>query len=111
MVRQGFKYFMQLKHYVQWTLFISVLMFLLPVNKKLTTTQRGSGSISVFFSWSILIQFLRIVPLVGVYILAVQKVFWTFMKVKKWLLSHYKAAGVVSEQRDYCRTFSFFFSP
>ena len=57
-------------------------MFLFPVNEKTTGLQNRSGVISIFVSWIKLMQYLRMVPVLGVYILVILKVFRTVMKVK-----------------------------
>jgi hypothetical protein len=59
-----------------------VMFYLLPVEKALTPQQIGYGAVSVLLSWINLMQFLKLVPVLGIYIILVQKVFWTVMKVR-----------------------------
>ena len=58
------------------------MCYLLPVEKALTPQQIGYGAVSVLLSWINLMQFLKLVPVLGIYIILVQKVFWTVMKVR-----------------------------
>jgi hypothetical protein len=41
-----------------------------------------TGAVSVLLSRINLMQFLKLVPVLGIYIILVQKVFWTVMKVR-----------------------------
>jgi hypothetical protein len=60
---------------------ILVYLFLLPVEEELSTAHIASGSIAVLNSWITLIQYLKVVPVMGIYIIVVQKIFYTVMKV------------------------------
>ena len=60
---------------------ILVYLFLLPVEEELSTAHIASGSIAVLYSWITLIQYLKVVPVMGIYIIVVQKIFYTVMKV------------------------------
>ena len=60
---------------------ILVYLFLLPVEEELSTAHIASGSIAVLYSWITLIQYLKVVPVMGIYIIVVQKIFYTLMKV------------------------------
>jgi hypothetical protein len=57
------------------------MFFLLPVNEELTAKQIGCGAVTVMLSWANLMEFLKLVPVIGIYIILVQKIFWTLMKV------------------------------
>lgn len=52
-----------------------------PVRKTKTERQFGAGAIAVCISWFNLIWFLRRIPDLGTYILTLQKVFTTLLKV------------------------------
>ncbi|XP_028398178.1 transient receptor potential cation channel subfamily A member 1-like [Dendronephthya gigantea] len=78
---QGLRYFKMPRHYLEIMLHVTVVMFLLPVTEELSLVQIGSGSFAVLFSWFTLIQFLKVLPVMGIYIIVVQKIFWTLMKV------------------------------
>lgn len=82
MIMQRLRYFFQADHYVQWVLCVSVLLLLLPVEQKISRRQLGSGSVTVFLSWTMLLDFLRFMPGVGIYMWAIYKVLLTLMKVK-----------------------------
>ena len=76
-------YFFTRKHRViRVALYISVLPYLLPVNQNLSARQIGYGAVTVLLSWLNLIQFLQLVPFLGIYIILVQKIFCTLMKVR-----------------------------
>lgn len=77
----GWRYFKQVTNYLEWTLFISVLYFMFPVRRFKTERQFGVGSIAVFLTWFNLIWYMRRVPDIGTYILTLQKVFKTLMKM------------------------------
>ena len=77
-----FKYFLHLRHYYRLALLISVTFYLLPVNAAITVKQLQFGAVTVLLSWVNLIQFLQLIPVLGAYIIVVQKVFWTLMKVR-----------------------------
>jgi predicted alpha/beta hydrolase len=81
MKMQGFRYFTKLSHYLEMAMHIMVILFLLPVNETLTTTHIGAGAFAVLHSWMTLIQYLKVVPVMGIYIIVVQTIFWTLMKV------------------------------
>jgi hypothetical protein len=57
------------------------MFFLLPVNEELTAKQIGCGAVTVMLSWANLMEFLKLVPVIGIYIILVQNIFWTLMKV------------------------------
>jgi hypothetical protein len=75
-------YFTYRRHYYRLALCIIVMCYLLPVEKALTPQQIGYGAVSVLLSWINLMQFLKLVPVLGIYIILVQKVFWTVVKVR-----------------------------
>ena len=77
----GWKYFKQASNYFEWILYVSVLDFMLPVGEEKSFMQFGFASFAVFFSWFNFIWFLRRVPDIGTYILALKQVFKTLMKV------------------------------
>ncbi|CAB3998223.1 Transient receptor potential cation channel subfamily A member 1 [Paramuricea clavata] len=77
---QRFRYFTKLSHYLEMAMHIMVILFLLPVNKILTKTHIGAGAFAVLYSWMTLIQYLKVVPVMGIYIIVVQTIFWTLMK-------------------------------
>ena len=79
---QRFQYFTVVYHYYRLALFVSVMLYLLPVNQEITANQISYGAVTVFLSWTNLIQFLKIVPVIGTYIILVEKIFWTLMKVR-----------------------------
>ncbi|XP_028398166.1 transient receptor potential cation channel subfamily A member 1-like isoform X2 [Dendronephthya gigantea] len=83
---QGLHYFKMPRHYFEIMLHVAVVMFLLPVTEELSLVQIGSGSFAVLLSWFTLIQFLKVIPVMGIYIIVVQKIFWTLMKFFKHLL-------------------------
>lgn len=78
---QGPRYFTSLAHVLDLTMRIMVIIFLLPVDDELSTLHIGCGSIAVLCSWTTLIQYLKVVPFLGTYIIVVQTIFWTLMKV------------------------------
>ncbi len=82
MIMQPFYYFTTTCHYYTLALFISVMLYLLPVNQELTAEQIGYGAVTVMLSWTNLMQFLKVVPVIGIYIILVEKIFWTLMKVR-----------------------------
>jgi transient receptor potential cation channel subfamily A protein 1 len=78
---QRWRYFKQVSNYFEWTLYVCVLYFMFPVKKTKTARQFGAAAIAVCISWFNLIWFLRRVPDIGTYILTLQKVFKTLVKV------------------------------
>jgi hypothetical protein len=58
------------------------MLYLLPVTQELTAKQIGYGAVTVMLSWTNLMQFLKVVPVIGIYIILVEKIFWTLMKVR-----------------------------
>ena len=83
---ERFHYFTSLRHYYRIAFYISVMLYLLPVTQAITVKQIGYGAITVMLSWINLLQFLKLFPVLGVYIIVVEKVFWTLMKVCIFLL-------------------------
>ena len=75
------EYFRHLRHYCRLALLFCVIFYMLPVNNAITEKQIQFGAITVLLSWLNLIQFLELIPFLGVYIIVVRKVFWTLMKV------------------------------
>ena len=78
---QRARYFTNLRHILEWIMRIMVLVFLLPVEDNLSPLHIACGSVAVLCSWLTLIQYLTVVPIMGVYIVVVQTIFWTLMKV------------------------------
>ena len=78
---QGFRYFTIPAHYIEVAMRITVVVYLLPIEKELSLKHLSSASIAVLYSWITLIQYLKFVPVVGVYIIVVQRIFWTLLKV------------------------------
>ena len=78
---QRARYFTNLRHILEWIMRVMVLVFLLPVEDNLSTLHIACGSVAVLCSWLTLIQYLTVVPIMGVYIVVVQTIFWTLMKV------------------------------
>jgi hypothetical protein len=78
---QRWRYFKQFSNLFEWTLYVCVLYFMFPVRKTKTERQFGAAAIAVCISWFNLIWFLRRVPDIGTYILTLQKVFITLVKV------------------------------
>ena len=76
---QGFQYFTKLAHYIEVAMRITVVVFLLSDSDE--SVQIGAGSFAVLYSWITLIQYLKLVPIMGIYIIVVQTIFWTLMKV------------------------------
>lgn len=74
-------YFISLRHYYRLALVICVMFFLLPVNQALTPKQLGWCATTVLLSWLNLVQLLKLAPTVGIYIILVEKIFWTLLKV------------------------------
>ncbi|CAB4040323.1 Hypothetical predicted protein, partial [Paramuricea clavata] len=78
---EGIKcFFTNDSHYYEMAMRIFVYLFLLPVEEELSTAHIASGSIAVLYSWITLIQYLKVVPVMGIYIIVVQKIFYTLMK-------------------------------
>lgn len=91
----GWRYFKQATNYFEWILYLSVLYFMFPVRSNKTVRQMGVGSIAIFFSWFNLIWFLRRIPDIGTYILTLQKVFKTLLKVSlRWKLLYSTASNL-----------------
>ncbi len=86
-------YFTTTCHYYRLALFISVMLYLLPVNQELTAKQIGYGAVTVMLSWTNLMQFLKVLPVIGIYIILVEKIFWTLMKVRNNFSSVKKYPG------------------
>jgi hypothetical protein len=82
MKMQGFHYFTAPYHYYRIAFYISVMSYIFPINDEITERQLGYGAVTVLLSWSHLIQFLKVVPVLGIYIILVEKVFWTVVKVR-----------------------------
>ncbi|CAB4030156.1 transient receptor potential cation channel subfamily A member 1-like [Paramuricea clavata] len=78
---QGIKYFTKVSRYYEISMRILVYLFLLPVEEEISTAHIASGSIAVLYSWITLIQYLKVVPVMGIYIIVVQKIFYTVMKI------------------------------
>ena len=81
MYSQRWRYFKQATNYFEWTLYFFVLYFMFPVRNTKTERQSGAAAIAICISWFNLIWFLRRVPDIGTYILTLQKVFKTLIKV------------------------------
>ncbi|XP_028406994.1 transient receptor potential cation channel subfamily A member 1-like isoform X2 [Dendronephthya gigantea] len=81
MHQQRWRYFKQVSNYFEWTLYVCVMVFMFPVRKTKTEDQFGAAAIAVCISWFNLIWFLRRIPDIGTYILTLQKVFKTLVKM------------------------------
>ena len=79
-------YFKNPRHYYRLAVCITVLFYLLPVHKAIKPEQIGYGAVAVFLSWLNLMQLLKFIPVLGIYIILVQKVFWTLIEVRIILL-------------------------
>ncbi|XP_028403677.1 transient receptor potential cation channel subfamily A member 1-like isoform X3 [Dendronephthya gigantea] len=78
---QGFRYFTISAHYMEVVMRIIVVVYLLPIEEEVSLRHVSIGSIAVLHSWLTLIQYLKFVPVMGVYIIVVQRIFWTLLKV------------------------------
>ena len=85
MYAQRWRYFEQGSNYAEWTLFACVLFFMFPLSNEKSQRQAGVGAIAVCISWFDLIWFLKQIPDIGTYILTVQEVFKTVIKV--WIFN------------------------
>ena len=85
MYSQRWRYFKQATNYFEWTLYFFVLYFMFPVKNTKTERQFGAAAIAICISWFNLIWFLRRVPDIGTYILTLQKVFKTLIKVNGFI--------------------------
>ena len=63
-------------------MYVCVLYFMFPVTHAKTERQFGAAAVAVCISWFNLIWFLRRIPDIGTYILAIQKVLKTLFKVR-----------------------------
>ena len=70
-----------MSNYFEWMLYVCVFAFLFPVSHTKTVRQFGAAAMAVCISWCDLIWSLRRIPGVGIYILIVQEVFKTLLKV------------------------------
>ena len=82
MILRFYYFFTTPYHYYRIAFYVSVLSYLLPVNEAITAKQIGYGAVTVFLSWVNFIQYLKVVPVLGIYIILVEKVFWTLVKVR-----------------------------
>ncbi|XP_028403676.1 transient receptor potential cation channel subfamily A member 1-like isoform X2 [Dendronephthya gigantea] len=78
---ERFYFFTSIRHYYRIALYISIMLYLLPVNQAITVNQIQYGAITVMLSWLNLLQFLKLVPFLGIYIIVVENVFWTLLKI------------------------------
>ena len=85
MIIQKRRYFTLLNNYLEWTLYISTLVFMLDfliAENTITFTQKwNAGSISVFLTWINLLLFLTRFPYFGVYVEMFVEVFATVIRV------------------------------
>ena len=83
---QQLRYFAEIGRYYKLVMLFSVMFYMFPVGDKLTVKQIACGAVTVFLSWLNIMQVLKLIPVLGVYIILVEKVFWSVAKVCTILL-------------------------
>ena len=83
---QQLRYFAEITRYYKLVMLFSVTFYMFPVGDTLTVKQIAYGAVTVFLSWLNITQVLKLIPVLGVYIILVEKVFWSVAKVCTILL-------------------------
>ncbi|XP_073839943.1 transient receptor potential cation channel A1 isoform X2 [Musca autumnalis] len=82
--QQRLHYFVETINIIQWILYISTLIMILPIFKAdsgITNVHYSAASISVFFSWFRLLLFLQRFDQVGIYVVMFLEILQTLIKV------------------------------
>ncbi|XP_058975803.1 transient receptor potential cation channel subfamily A member 1 [Musca domestica] len=82
--QQRLHYFLETINIIQWILYISTLIMILPIFKSdssITNVHYSAASISVFFSWFRLLLFLQRFDQVGIYVVMFLEILQTLIKV------------------------------
>ena len=66
-----------------------IISYLLPVEDKISPTHITCGSFAILYSWTTLIQYLKLAPVVGLYIMVIQEIVGTLMKVCEARITRY----------------------
>lgn len=74
-------YIKQRTNHLELALYISTLIFFVPIWKKKTDVQWQAGAIGIFLAWIRFIWFMKIFATFGIYIIMVKRVFLTVLKV------------------------------
>ncbi|XP_077979943.1 uncharacterized protein LOC144435234 [Glandiceps talaboti] len=73
-------YILEISNYVDWGMYISTFIFILPFSEKPCAAQWKAGAIAVFLSWINLILYFRRIDMFGIYIVMFFQVVKSFMK-------------------------------
>ena len=66
---------------LEWTLYVFIFVFLLPVRETKSKLQIEAGAIAVFIAWMNFIWFLKRLPKFGIYVVLTYNVFMSSLKV------------------------------
>lgn len=88
-IAERLRYFRDIYHWYRLAQIICVTVYLLHSSHNLAPTQIGFGAVTCLLSWVNVIQFLKLTPMFGIYVIVVEKVFWTLVKVIKYYAQVY----------------------
>ncbi|XP_046847838.1 transient receptor potential cation channel subfamily A member 1-like isoform X2 [Xenia sp. Carnegie-2017] len=80
-IAERLRYFRDIYHWYRLAQIICVTVYLLHSSHNLAPTQIGFGAVTCLLSWVNVIQFLKLTPMFGIYVIVVEKVFWTLVKM------------------------------
>ena len=72
---------MNANNYLEWAVYISAAVYLIPPNGPKTDEQIQAGAIAVLLAWINFIWFFKRLSLFGIYIIMAKKVFMSLLKV------------------------------
>ena len=72
---------MDVNNYLEWAVYISAAVYLIPPNKQKTDQQIQAGAVAVLLAWINFIWFFKRLSLFGIYIIMAKKVFMSLLKV------------------------------
>ena len=72
---------MNANNYLEWAVYISAAVYLIPPNKQKTNEQIQAGAVAILLAWINFIWFFKRLSLFGIYIIMAKKVFMSLLKV------------------------------
>ncbi|XP_070579658.1 transient receptor potential cation channel subfamily A member 1-like [Ptychodera flava] len=80
MYKLNMQYMMEISNYVDWGMYVSTFMFILPPAYQPCVMQWKAGAVAIFFAWMNLILYFRRIDVFGIYIVMFFEVVKSFAK-------------------------------
>ena len=83
LVKTHFRYFLDVENYVELVAYLSAIFFVSHFGTNCWCPRNWQwqlGAFAVFLAWINFIQFLKRVPMLGIYVLMFNSIFYTFLK-------------------------------